>query len=132
MHIKKTQTRNINKHEKLIFIRECCEYAQEYHALNKTNFWAMISNILKQQTGYHLVNPQQTVNNWVKAQIDELVEEEMGSDTEVERNDFKTAVETFAEQMKIVVEEIENAVQSRKVKAVESLGTAHVENSLVF
>ena len=111
-HVKKTQTRNMNKYVKLILIRECCEHAQEYRALNKTKFWAIISDILKQQTGYHLVDPQQTVNNWVKAQIDELVEEEMGSGTEVKRNDFKTAVETFAEQMKIVAEEIKNAVQS--------------------
>lgn len=51
---------------------------------------------------YHLVNPQQIVSNWVKAQIDELFEEEMGSDTKLEKNDFKTTVETFAEQMKNV------------------------------
>lgn len=41
----------------------------------------MISE-LKQQTGYELVNPQQTVTRWVKAQINELVEEEMGSGAE--------------------------------------------------
>ena len=53
--------------------------------------------------GYHLVNLQQTVTNWVKAQIDELVDEEMSSSTKVERNDFKTIVEIFAKQMKNVV-----------------------------
>lgn len=129
---KKSRTRNMNKHEKLVLIRECCEHAQEYRALNKTKFWAMISDILKQQTGYHLVNPQQTVSNWLKAQIDELVEEEMGSGTEVERNDFKTAVETFAERIRIVAQEIEDSVQSRKAKAAESLAAARLENSLVF
>lgn len=55
----------------------------------------MISELLKQQTGYELVNPLQTVTRWVKAQINELVEEEMGSGAEVERNDFKTALEQF-------------------------------------
>ena len=34
--------------------------------------------------------------------------------------------------MKIVIEEIENTVQSRKAKAVESLEVARLENSLVF
>ena len=131
-HQKKARIRNMNKHEKLVLIRECCEHRNEYRALNKTKFWAMISDILKQQTGYHLVNPQQTVTNWVKAQIDELVEEEMGSGTEVERNDFKTAVETFAERMKNVAQEIEDAVQSRKAKAAESLAAARLEDSLVF
>lgn len=46
----------------------------------------------------------------MKAQIDELVEEEMRSGIEVERNDFKTAVEMFAEQMRNVVQEIEDSV----------------------
>lgn len=122
----------MNKHEKLTLIRECCEHAEEYRALNKTKFWAMISDILKQQTGYHLVNPQQTVTNWVKSQIDELVEEEMGSGTEVERNDFKTAVEQFAERMRTVALEIEVSVRSRKIKAAESLAAARLESSLVF
>ena len=92
----------------------------------------MISNILKQQIGYHLVNSQKTVTNWVKAQIDELVEEEMGSDTEVERNNFKTVVETFAEQMKNIAQEIEDAVQTRKVKAAKSFAFARLENSWFF
>lgn len=83
----------MNKHEKLALNWECCEHVEEYCALNKTKFWAMISDILKQQTGYHLVNSQQTVTNWVKAQIDELVEEKIGSGTKVERNNFKMAVE---------------------------------------
>lgn len=122
----------MNKYEKLVLIRECCEHRNEYCALNKTKFWAMTSDILKQQMGYHLVNPQQTVSNWVKAQIDELVEEKMGSGTEVERNDFKTAVETFAERMRNVAQEIEDSVQARKAKAAESLAAARLENSLVF
>lgn len=68
----------------------------------------------------------------MKAQIDKLVEEEMRSDTEVERNDFKTAVETFAKQMKIVTQEIEDSVQSQKAKAAKSLAATCLGNSLVF
>ncbi len=48
----------------------------------------------------------------MKAQIDKLVDEEMGSGIEIERNDFKTVVEMFAEQMKNVAQEIENSVQA--------------------
>lgn len=92
----------------------------------------MISEILKQQTGYELANPCQTVTRWVKAIIDELVEEEMGSGTEVERNDFKTAVETFAEQMKIVASDIDDSVKTRQQKIAENLEAARLENSLIF
>lgn len=60
----------------------------------------MISELLKQQTDYELVNPQQTVTRWVKAQINELVVEEMGSGAEVERNDFKTALEQFVLELR--------------------------------
>ena len=56
----------------------------------------------------------------------------MGSDTKVERNDFKTTVETFMEQMKIMAEEIEDAIQSQKSKIVKSRETACLENFLVF
>lgn len=54
---KKAHTRNMNKQEKLVLIRECCKHADEYLPLNKIKFWAMISSLLKQQTGYDLVNP---------------------------------------------------------------------------
>lgn len=47
----------MNKQEKLVLIRECCKHADEYLPLNKITFWAMISSLLKQQTGYDLVNP---------------------------------------------------------------------------
>ena len=47
----------MNKYKKLFLIQEYCKYRNKYCVLNKTKFWAMISDILKQQTGYHLVNP---------------------------------------------------------------------------
>ncbi len=68
----------------------------------------------------------------MKAQIDELVEEEMESDTEIERNDFKTAVEMFAKQMRNVAQEIEDSIQAQKAKTAESLVTACLQNYLVF
>ena len=55
---KKTRIQNINNYEKIILIQEYCEYRNKYRALNKTKFLTMISDILKQQTGYHLVNFQ--------------------------------------------------------------------------
>lgn len=129
---KKPRTRNMNKYEKIRLIRECCEHAEGYRPGNKTKFWAMISTLLKQHTGYELVNPGQTVTRWVKTQINELVEEEMGSGTEVERDDFKTAVEQFAERMQIVAQEIEDSVKSRQQRAAENLEAARLENSLIF
>lgn len=109
---KKARTRNMNKQEKLVLIRECYEHADKYRPLNKIKFWAMISSLLKQQTGYDLVNPAQTITRWVKSQINELVEEELGSGTEVEKDDFKTAVEQFATRMKTDAQEINDSVNS--------------------
>lgn len=118
--------------KKLVLIRECAEHAEQYQPGNKTKFWAMISDILKQQTGYELANPCQKVTRWVKAIINELVEEEMGSGTEVERNDFKTAVETFAERMKNVASNISDSVKTRQEKIAENLEAARLENSFTF
>ncbi len=129
---KRNRNRNMNIREKLVLIRECVEHADEYRPGNKTKFWAMISELLKQQTGYELISPQQTVTRWVKARIDELVEEEMGSGTEVERNDFKTAVETFSARMETVAQDIDDALKTRQQRAAENLEAARLENSLIF
>lgn len=93
--------------EKLVLIRERCEHA-EYRAGNKTQFWAMISDLMKQQTSYEFLNSQQMVTRWVRAELDGLVDEEMGSATKAERNDSKTAVEP------------------------ENLEVARLQNSLIF
>ena len=68
----------------------------------------------------------------MKAQIDELVKKKMGSGTKIEKNYFKMAVETFIEQMKNIAQEIEDAIQSQKIKTAKSFSTAYLENSLVF
>lgn len=38
----------MNNYEKFVLIWECYKHAQEYYTLNKTKFWAMISDIFKQ------------------------------------------------------------------------------------
>lgn len=60
----------------------------------------------------------------MKSQINELVEEELGSGTEVEKDDFKTAVEQFATRMKTVAQEINDSVKSRQQRATENLEAA--------
>ena len=122
----------MNIREKLELIRECVEHADKYCPDNKTKIWVMILELLKQQTGYKLISPQQTVTRWMKARIDELVEEEMGSGTEVERNDFKTTVETFAARMETVAQDIHDALKTRQQRAAENLEAARLENTLIF
>lgn len=63
---------------------------------------------MKQQTSYEFLNSQQMVTRWVRAELDGLVDEEMGSATKAERNDSKTAVEP------------------------ENLEVARLQNSLIF
>lgn len=46
----------------------------------------------------------------MKTQIDELVEKKMGSDIQVKRNDFKTAIETLAKQMTNMAQGIDDTV----------------------
>lgn len=48
----------------------------------------------------------------MKAQIAKLAKEEMGFGTKVKHNNFKTAVEQFTELMRIVSQEINNAIKS--------------------
>lgn len=102
----------MNKHKKLFFIWEYCKHRNKYYAFNKIKCQTIISDILKQQTGYHLVNSQQTVCNQIKAQIDKLVEKELESAIEVKKDDCKTAIEIFVEQMKIIAQEIKDSIQS--------------------
>lgn len=129
---RRPRNRNITPQEKLVLIRECCEHADEYRALNKTKFWAMIQNLLKNRTGYDLVDLRQTVSRWKQACLDELVEEEMGSGTEVERDDFKSAVKQFTKRWKTVANKIKNMVKTRKEQAAENLEATRLEKSLIF
>lgn len=78
------------------------------------------------------MDPKSTVTRWVSTRLDELIEEEMGSGTEVERNDFKASVETFLGRMKVVKEEVNESVKSARQKSAEIYGAARVESALVF
>ena len=99
---KKGRGRGMNAQEKLILIREYCEHAAEFKPRNKKQFWAMIRDLLKEQTGYDLKEPRNTMLRWVADIRDELVSEEMGSGTQVDQDDFKIAVEQFAQRIKAV------------------------------
>ena len=49
---RKGQSSGMNHQDKLVLICECCEHANEYNPRNKTGFWDMIHDLLKEQTGY--------------------------------------------------------------------------------
>ncbi len=56
----------------------------------------------------------------MKTQINKLVEKKMKSNTEVEQNNFKTAVEQFINQMKTVMQDIGDSNSSHKLKAAKN------------
>lgn len=58
---KKGRGRGMNAQEKLVLLRRCCEPAAEFNPRNKKQFWAMIRDLLKEQTGYDLKEPRNTV-----------------------------------------------------------------------
>lgn len=93
---KKDRARGMNAQEILALIRECCKHALEFRPTNKSAFWFMIRDLLKQYTGYLWKEPRNTVLRWVVDCGNELVTEEMGSGTQVDQDDFKAAVEQFA------------------------------------
>ena len=62
----------------------------------------MIWDLLKVRTGYLLKDPRNTVLQWVADCGDELIQEEMSFEMQVNQDDFKTAVEQFASQIKAV------------------------------
>lgn len=48
----------------------------------------------------------------VKTLIDELVEEKMGSEKEVEKNNFKMVIEKFTAYIEIVVKDINDVLKT--------------------
>ena len=129
---KKGRSRAMNAQEKLVLIRECCEHSDEYKNGNKTGFWAMISKLLKDRTGYDLLEPRNTVLRWVQQLTDELVSEEMGSGTQVEQDDFKAAVEKFRERIEIVKNELSLAVKDKQAQAAELFEAVRLQRAMVF
>ena len=78
------------------------------------------------------MEPRVTVTRWVKARIDELVDEEMGSGTQVEQDDYKAAVERFANRMNIVQKEMNLAVKGKQTQAAELFEAAKLQSAMVF
>ncbi|MCJ1348862.1 hypothetical protein MMC31_007095, partial [Peltigera leucophlebia] len=105
---------------------------REFKPRNKKQFWAMIRDLLKEQIGYDLKEPRNTVLRWVADIGDELVSEEMGSGTQVDQDNFKTAVEKFAQRIKAVGQELETQVKSQQAKAAELFESACVQSAMVF
>lgn len=129
---KKTRARGMNAQEKLALIRECCEHASEYRLNNKMAFWMLIRDLLKTRTGYLLKEPRNTVLRWVADRGDELVQEEMGSGTQVDQDDFKAAVEQFAGRVKAIQDELDEQVKTSKAKSAELYESARVQSAMVF
>lgn len=92
----------------------------------------MIDELLKQQPRYELIYPIPTITWWLKAQIDKLVEEEIGSGIEIEQNNFKIAIEQFTKQIEGIAWEINNIVKLYQQWVVKNLETTWFENFLVF
>lgn len=107
---KKTWNINMKPYKKLVLIKECCKYKNEYRPNNKEKFWFMIGKLLKKKIDYKLVYPIQIITQCVKARIDELIKKKIGSDTEVKQDDFKTIVEQFAKQIKVIARKIDNPI----------------------
>lgn len=92
----------------------------------------MIRKLLKDETGYDLQEPRVTITRWVKARIDELVEEEMGSGTQVEQDDFKEAVEKFGERMDAIQKNLDSAVKDKQAQAAELFEAAKLQSEMVY
>lgn len=122
----------MNPEEKLALIWECVEHADEYKPGTKSVFWTRIRELLKDCTGYDLVKVRNTVVCWVETQIDELVEEKMGSGIQVDQDDFKAGVEIFKERWEIVENKIKQSKQSRKAQAAELFEAVWVQKTMVF
>lgn len=81
----------------------------EYKLGIKRAFWTIIRELLKEYTGCNFIKLRNIVVYWVKTCIDELVEEEMGSDIQVDQDDSKPTVETFGNWWEIIEDEIKQS-----------------------
>lgn len=69
---------------------------------------------------------------WVAKRVDELVEEEMGSGTQVDQDDFKVAVEQFNDRVKTVKKELDKQVKTKQAQTAELFEAARVQSAMVF
>ena len=68
----------------------------------------------------------------MKARIDKLVEEEMGSGTQVEQDDFKEAVEKFGGQIDVVQKNLDLAVNNKRAQAAKLFEASKLQNEMVY
>ena len=92
----------------------------------------MISKLLKNRTGYDLLEPRNTVLQWLQQLIDELVSEEIGSGTQLEQDDFKAAVKKFCGRIEIVKNKLSTAVKDKQAQAAEFFEAARIQRAMVF
>lgn len=69
---------------------------------------------------------------WVADRGNELVEEEIGSGTRIDQDDFKAAVEQFSKRLKMVEEALDTQVKSQKEHAVELYEAARLQSAMAF
>lgn len=124
---KKGRNRNLNASEKLVLVQECCKHAEMYQPGNKTKFWAMIKQILKDKTGYDLAFPGQTVKHWVEAILSEQVDDESWTGTQMEKHDFRSALARFADHWSKVEQEIKAAAIAMPQYVAENGATKEAE-----
>lgn len=60
-----------------------------------------------------------TVSWWVKARIHRLVEEKIGSATQVEQDDFKTIVKHFVREIETVHKDLDEQIKDKRANAVK-------------
>lgn len=63
---------------------------------------------MKQRTSYLLKESRNTVLRWVADCINKLMAKKIGSETQVDQDDFKAVMKQFAGRIKAVEEEITN------------------------
>lgn len=79
-----------------------------------------------------MAEPRNTVLRWVKACMEELVQEEMGSGTQVDQDDFKAAVELFKNRLEAVDAEIKQSRKSKEARLQSFLRPLGCKKQMVF
>ncbi|KAM0805763.1 hypothetical protein BDR22DRAFT_829103 [Usnea florida] len=127
----KGRNKGMKVHQKITLARICVDQAAQYGVMKMQDFWDTVKTLLLEQADYSLKTPRQTVMKWVTERIEEMVEEEMGSGTEVERDEFKAAVEKFAERVEAYKEEVEAKKKTAEEIVQEAHETARVQMSML-
>ncbi|MCJ1348179.1 hypothetical protein MMC31_006410 [Peltigera leucophlebia] len=110
---KSGRNRSMLSNEKLALVGFCAEYADEYAMNQRQKYWGKIAYLLKEKTGYALKSPRLTVEKWIKAQMGEHTLDRLGFTTQVELDEFHTAVEKFGERWQAVAKEREQLQKSQ-------------------